>query len=450
MPEPAADTTVPLAVLVLAWDETTPAVRALIEATQAPTPAVASILVMVPQAAHPEALSAEEYLPLLPELLDPAAPTLPAPAAEPSALPSSPAGTPSALPQADAQPLASSLAPANSLTPSTATTTAVPETQPASALPTSEPSALGWSAVQVVRLSTLTLAALGQRAGQALPTPSWTGAPTAPAAPYQGSSVADALVVNVNTDVLPALAAPITSLPAAPSYQSAEPLAQAADLEGDLLPLEVADLASSEQHSAELLPEPAEVPLASSNWQAGWPEALASLSQPPVPEPVPAVPPVPASPTPPALHEAALGLPARPAAPQYSEPDLNFKIIQYARFAVPVALAEAPYAAIYAPAWPTWLAAQELRQRTGGPLVLHVATLPDEPLATATGWVAELQRQALRRADVVLAETPALAQRLRHELDLPAATVHPVPAADAAAIAHALHTARPRAAISLT
>jgi len=46
----------------------------------------------------------------------------------------------------------------------------------------------------------------------------------------------------------------------------------------------------------------------------------------------------------------------------------------------------------------------------------------------------------------VLAETPALAQRLRHELDLPAATVHTVPAADAAAIAQALHAARPRPA----
>ena len=116
---------------------------------------------------------------------------------------------------------------------------------------------------------------------------------------------------------------------------------------------------------------------------------------------------------------------------------------------MPVALAEAPYAVIYAPAWPTWLAAQELRQRTGRPLVLHVAALAapaDEPLDEAAGWMAELQRQALRRADVVLTETAALAQRLCHELGLPGTCVHTVPAADAAAVAQALHAARPRAA----
>jgi len=297
----------------------------------------------------------------------------------------------------------------------------------------------------------MTLATLGQRAGQALPAPNWTGEPNAPAAPYLGSSVDETRGVNAETlpVVQPAHAPLPASLPPTASYKPAESLAQAADLEGDLLPLEAEELASFEQHSAELLPEATAIlPPASSNWQASWPEALAALGQPPAQEPI--VPLSTASPTPPALHEAALGLPARPVAPQYSEPNLNFKIIQYARFAVPVALAEAPYAAIYAPAWPTWLAAQELRQRTGGPLVLHVATLPDEPLAIATGWVAELQRQALRRADMVLAETPALAERLRHELDLFGATVHTVPAADAAAIAQALYLARPRAAVSLS
>jgi hypothetical protein len=137
----------------------------------------------------------------------------------------------------------------------------------------------------------------------------------------------------------------------------------------------------------------------------------------------------------------------QPAAAHYAAPDLNFQIIQYARFAVPVALTEPEFAAIYAPAWPTWLAAQELRQRTGRPLVLHVATLAapnDEPLGTATGWMAELQRQALQRADLILAETPALAARLRHELALPAGLVLAIAAADAAAVAQALHTARPR------
>jgi hypothetical protein len=125
---------------------------------------------------------------------------------------------------------------------------------------------------------------------------------------------------------------------------------------------------------------------------------------------------------------------------------LNYQVIQYARFAVPVALAETDFATIYAPAWPTWLAAQELRQRTGRPLVLHVVTLAAgaEPVGTATGWMAELQRQALLRADLVLAETAALAERLRHELGLPFGTVLTVAAADVAGIARALHAAQPR------
>ncbi|WP_254244806.1 glycosyltransferase [Hymenobacter sp. BRD67] len=117
-----------------------------------------------------------------------------------------------------------------------------------------------------------------------------------------------------------------------------------------------------------------------------------------------------------------------PAAQSFSDPDLNFQVIQYARFAVPVARAELGFDAIYAPAWPTWLAAQELRQRTGQPLVLHVASLaarPEESLDTATGWIAELQRQALRRANLILTETPALAERVRRELHLPPARCSP-------------------------
>lgn len=178
--------------------------------------------------------------------------------------------------------------------------------------------------------------------------------------------------------------------------------------------------------------------------QAGWPEALASLRQPAAlaaplaSEPAPGPPAMSVSPVPRALH---------PIIGHYPAPDLNYQVIQYARFAVPVALAEAEFAAIYAPAWPTWLAAQELRQRTGRPLVLHVATLAaadDEPVGTATGWMADLQRQTIQRADLILAETPALAERLRRELGLPFAAVQAVAAADAPAIAQALHAARPK------
>ncbi len=437
---PAADSTLPTAVLVLAWDETTPAVRALVEATQAPAPTVASILVMVPQAAAPQGLSAEEYLPLA-ELAPPP-------------------GTPSALPPLAATTGAPKPAPAAAVPSQLDNFTHEP---PAAGLPVKKPLSplipppLGWSAVRVLPLGSLSLAELSQRAGQPLPSPIWLGPATAPAAPYQGTASEPSGNGASEPAQLAALGSPGAAVAGqgssvqsadsaatpAPRYAATEAQSQGADLEADLVP------AADEPIHFELATPELPALLADfegsfSAAQAGWPEALATLQQ-----PAPAAAGVPTPP--PAMHEAAAGLPARPVAPQYEAPDLNFKIIQYARFAVPVALAGAPYAAIYAPAWPTWLAAQELRQRTGWPLVLHVTTLAagaNESLDTATSWMAELQRQALRRADVVLAETPALAQRLRHELDLPAATVHTVPAADAAAIAQALHAARPRPTVS--
>jgi ABC-type phosphate/phosphonate transport system substrate-binding protein len=79
--------------------------------------------------------------------------------------------------------------------------------------------------------------------------------------------------------------------------------------------------------------------------------------------------------------------------------------------------------------------------------VLHVATLAaaeDQSLETATGWQAELQRQALQRADLILAETPELTRRLRHDLGFSPELVRTVPAADAASVAQALRTAHVR------
>jgi len=437
---PAADSAPSIAVLVLAWDETTPAVRALVAATQAPTPTVESILVMVPRATDPDVLSAEEYLPLSPA---------PTPAPPPD---EAPPGAARALPPAIA-------APASTAKNSEDSTARAPTPVAGEVLlPLLALAPLAWSAVRVLRLGSLSLAGLSQRAGQPLPSPIWLGVAAAPAAPYQGAT-AEPTRLAAPAPALPEAAPNLVSeeemagtvhaaAPAPPQYEPAEPLSQGADLEADLLPGEAEELAHFELATAEVpallagFEDSAGFGASFSAPQAGWAGALAALQQ---PEPV-----APAAPTPPpAIHAAGAGPPARPAASRYEAPDLNFRIIQYARFAVPVVLAETPYAAIYAPAWPTWLAAQELRRRTGWPLVLHVTTLAagaDESLDTATSWMADLQRQALRRADMVLAETPALAQRLRHELDLPAATVHTVPAADAAAIAQALHAARPRPA----
>lgn len=61
MPVPAVFVA-PLAVLVLAWDEATPAVRTLLAAVQAERSPVDSILMLVPAESSGE-LSAEEHLP---------------------------------------------------------------------------------------------------------------------------------------------------------------------------------------------------------------------------------------------------------------------------------------------------------------------------------------------------------------------------------------------------
>jgi len=482
---PAADLPAPVAVLILAWDEAAPAVRALVEATQARAPTVDSILVMVPQADAPDHLSAEEYLPL-PPAADYAAPLIetaqsisefgpatPQPAAWPasSALAKvAPVTLPLARPELPPAPSGASAA-----SPSPASK---PVANPAQEATGATPIVPGWAAVRVLRLGHYSVPELAQRAGQPLPTPVWTGAAQLPTAPYLGaapptgaarslpslagevstglSGISESSQLASTTATLLPRTAGATPPPGAPTepstaarpaafYKPAEPQPQAA-LETDLPPSE---------EETELLPTsppddlPSEYPLllpVATTAQAGWPEALAALRQPttlPAPTQTELVPeelPTLASPAPAALQ---------PAATHYPAADLNFQVIQYARFAVPVALAEADFAAIYAPAWPTWLAAQELRQRTGRPLVLHVATLAansGESVATATGWMADLQRQALQRADLILAETPALAERLRHELGLPFATVQAVAAADALAIAQALHTARARSA----
>ncbi|MCB2407644.1 glycosyltransferase [Hymenobacter lucidus] len=118
--------------------------------------------------------------------------------------------------------------------------------------------------------------------------------------------------------------------------------------------------------------------------------------------------------------------------------DLNFRVIQYARFATPMAVSQ-PFGVIYAAAWPAWLAALEIRQMTGCPLVLHVQSLAaDRDSPADRGWILELERLTLRRAELILANTEALAQRLTSFYSLPAARIRVVAATDTAAINEAL------------
>jgi hypothetical protein len=106
------------------------------------------------------------------------------------------------------------------------------------------------------------------------------------------------------------------------------------------------------------------------------------------------------------------------------EASINFRVIQYARLATRLA-ASHDFAVIYASDWQSWLAGMEIRQLTGKPLVLHVNSLAQERNTPADrGWVMEMERMALRRADLVLTATPDLSQSVLEFYELSPPRVH--------------------------
>lgn len=132
-----------------------------------------------------------------------------------------------------------------------------------------------------------------------------------------------------------------------------------------------------------------------------------------------------------ALHRAPAGAAVPPAFGLSDE--LHYRVIQYARFAAYVLDGGKDFGVIYAPDWPTWLAALEIRARTRRPLVVHLRLLAAESAAPAErGWLLELERMVLRFAHTVLVTGDELrAQALRHYPLLAAGQVRTVAAADA-------------------
>ena len=112
------------------------------------------------------------------------------------------------------------------------------------------------------------------------------------------------------------------------------------------------------------------------------------------------------APAPPAAVAPAVLVPA---------PDgLNFRMIQYARQAAQLVRGRADFGVIYAPNWPAWLAALEIRNSSGQPLVLYAAGLATD-LANSgeRGWQLEIERMTMRRAQLILVPDEALCRRLR-------------------------------------
>ena len=142
---------------------------------------------------------------------------------------------------------------------------------------------------------------------------------------------------------------------------------------------------------------------------------------------------LPAAPEPaPAPEAATLALVSAPE-------DLNFRMIQYARQAARLVRGRADFGVIYAPSWPAWLAALEIRNSSGRPLVLYAAGLAaDQPHPTGRGWQLELERMALRRAQLILVPDEALGHRLRARYGSSIGEVRVVAATDEPAVRQAL------------
>lgn len=118
---------------------------------------------------------------------------------------------------------------------------------------------------------------------------------------------------------------------------------------------------------------------------------------------------------------------------------LNFRMIQYARQAAQLVRDRSDFGVIYAPSWPAWLAALEIRNSSGRPLVLYLASLAlDLPNPAEHGYQLEMERMALRRARLVLVPDAALRRRLLALYPDAADKVRVVAANDDAAVQQAL------------
>ena len=114
---------------------------------------------------------------------------------------------------------------------------------------------------------------------------------------------------------------------------------------------------------------------------------------------------------------------------------LNFRMIQYARRAAQLVDGRQDFGVIYAPGWPAWLAALEIRNRSGRPLVLYVPALASDMAPTAErGWLLGLERMVLRRATLVLVPDTEVLRRLRARHAEALGEVHIVAADDEAAV----------------
>ncbi|PSR52658.1 hypothetical protein AHMF7605_03520 [Adhaeribacter arboris] len=93
--------------------------------------------------------------------------------------------------------------------------------------------------------------------------------------------------------------------------------------------------------------------------------------------------------------------------PNWDNISTNTKIIQYARYAARYAINQA-FDLIFAHNWLTYLAGSELKLITGKPLAIQIDSLCQERREVNNqGWMYELEKSVIERADVIFTFNPA-------------------------------------------
>ena len=104
----------------------------------------------------------------------------------------------------------------------------------------------------------------------------------------------------------------------------------------------------------------------------------------------------------------------------FSLADYNSQVIHYARYASRLS-SQKHYDVIYAYDWMTFLAGIELKLVSGKPLVLHMQSLSYERGGPdAKGWVYEVEKQAMEKADFIIAVNDHIAEVIISEYGIAA------------------------------
>lgn len=107
-------------------------------------------------------------------------------------------------------------------------------------------------------------------------------------------------------------------------------------------------------------------------------------------------------------------------------PDLGLHVLQFARDAATIA-DNHEFDLIHAHDWMTFLAGMEIKARTGKPLVLHVHSLQfDRAGPGARDWIFEIEKLAMKTADLVIPVSQYTGQICSNHYGIPAAKIHPV------------------------